>query len=234
MSQDDLTLDVLPEGHWRVELVRGWTNEQILVRGERSDYAPCDWPEHADYLEVKAKEMRFRPKGRYPSDHEVHGRYSATKYALPVPGDLELNCQCLWGPLGNGLGIDGAFLGSYFQDLTPSQRLRILTRAKYHVLRAITRVVYIYVSDDRSNNGLTIDYNFYAGLTERYDMRKVPPDLDFIAWWDACLESSDGCPDYGFDFEPEVRGSRLNKVADTVEWASSVRQTIFGNEREPT
>ncbi|ANS03481.1 hypothetical protein [uncultured Mediterranean phage uvDeep-CGR2-KM20-C133] len=224
---DSSTLHVLPEGHWKVEPVQGWPRERIEVRGKRSDYYEDDWPKAADYLEVRARE--FDPA------HGIDGRYSAKRYAIPVPGDAGDECRCYHGSLCNGLGIDDAFLGDYLRPLTSTQRLCVLMYSNYLILRSITRVAYVVVVEGRDRGKgqtrapLQIDFNSYADLTERHDMRHVPPNLDFIAWWDPCLEVG-GCPKYDLEFDPDA----VADVADQVEWASNARQRIFGGKLPPT
>lgn len=216
---DSLTLNILPMGWWQVEPIQGWCRERIEVRGKRSDYCSSSWPEDADYLEVRARE--FNP------DHGIRARYSADRYAIPVPGDAGDKCRCDSGPLSNGLGLAGAFLGDYFSALTPTQKLCVLMYSNPFTLRSITRVAYILVG--RRGPPMVIDFNAYDHLTERHDMRRVPPNLDFIAWWDPCREAEEECMHYDEMFNPGA----VDDVADLVEWASNARQQIFGGKRPP-
>lgn len=226
MSQDDLTLEILPEGHWQVELVQGWSREQIFVKGKRSSYW-C-WPEDADYLEVKATGLH--PEGK------AYGRYSAKRYAIPVPGNPGLDCRCCEGELIGGWGVDNAFLGDYLDELSATHRLCILMNSSYAELRSITRIAYVSVESVKpepqerragETSRLAMNYFEWNHLAERNDVRQFPPDLDFIAWWDPCLETSGTCLFYDDDFEP----GRLERVDKLVEWTHATRKALFNDKR---
>ena len=226
MSQDDLTLEILPEGHWQVELVQGWSRKEILVRGKRSSYW-C-WPEDADYLEVKATELD--PEGK------VHGRYSAKRYAIPVPGNPMLDCRCCEGGLAGNFGEVSAFLGDYFDELSATHRLCILMKSSYAELRSITRIAYVWVESVKpeprerragETSRLEMNYLEWNHLTERNDVRQFPPDLDFIAWRNPCLETSGKCLFYDDELEPD----RFERVDKLVEWAHATRKALFNDKR---